>query len=438
MARLQTKKSNMCAASSPDKSKNIWFFNHYAVTPDQSGGSRHYSIGKILASRGYRVTIFASGFNYQKREESKCTGKELFKFEMIDNIRFAWIKTVKYSKNNWRRIMNMLSYTRRCFKVYKALLEQDETEKPGIIVGSSVHPFAVWAGYKIAKRLNARFIMEVRDLWPMTLVEFRKELKYHPIVFFFGMMDKFLAKRALRIISVLPGAARYYQQYDIPENHVAWIPNGVDTRLFPSHAADVTVPGSENPFRILYTGIFGMEANLQTLLHAAKAIQDKGLNVSFILTGSGEKLAELMELKEQLGLTNVTFNKPVKKEEIPSLLASAHALWIGSRSVKNLYKYGFSFNKLFEYLAAGKPILFSIEAEYNPVEESGAGITLPPDDPTALTGAIVKLLEMPSHERLGMGQKGIEYAKKFYDFESITDKLEILLDSINNKEVLKK
>ena len=115
------------------------------------------------------------------------------------------------------------------------------------------------------------------------------------------------------------------------------------------------------------------------------------------------------------------------------MLAAADALWIGSRNVKNLYKYGFSFNKLFEYLASGKPILFSIDCTYNPVKEAGAGLTVPPGDPEALFQAIIRLYNMPVKERMKMGEKGIAYAQEFHDMEKLADQFDRLLSHLNTQ-----
>lgn len=415
-------------------SRNIWFFNHYAKTPDMSGGSRHYAISRRLVSRGYRVTLFASGFSHHKNKDLKCGKHEPFKIEMIDGIRFVWIKTYPYRKNNWKRVINMLSYSWRCLRIYKKLLKEDLAEKPGTVIGSAVHLFAVWTAYRVSKKLKVNFVMEVRDLWPMTLVEFRKWLRFHPVVIFFGFLERFLAKRARKIVSVLPKAGDYYKRYGIAGEDVVWIANGVDTCLY-QHQANPGQPSGEKPFTVIYTGAFGLEANLQTLLSAAKLIQEKenGLPISCQLVGSGEKKRELLELKEKLGLKNVVFQEPVEKKKIPDVLAAADVLWIGTRNVKNLYKYGFSFNKLFEYLAAGKPVIFSINSDYNPVKEAGAGITVPPGDPEALFQAIIKLYHMPVKERVKMGEKGTSYAKEFHDMEKLADQYDRLLSQLGEK-----
>lgn len=415
--------------------KNVWFFNHYASTPGQAGGSRHYAISRILAARGYSVTLFASSFSHHRHKDLKCDKHKKFKIEMIDGVRFVWIKTFPYRKNNWKRVINMLSYSWQCLRVYKKLLKENPVEKPKTVIGSAVHLFAVWTAYRVSKKLKVNFVMEVRDLWPMTLVEFRKWLKYHPIVIFFGILDRFLAKRAHKLVSVLPGAYNYYKRYGIAKENVVWIPNGVDTSLY--RGKNSVPPESESKgqqqFKVMYTGTLGMEANLRTLLSAAKSIQENQLPVFFEIIGSGEKKKELVQFKDQLDLTNVVFREPVNKEKIPSVLAAADALWIGSRNVKNLYKYGFSFNKLFEYLASGKPILFSIDCTYNPVKEAGAGLTVPPGDPEALSQAIIKLYNMPVKERMRMGEKGIAYAQEFHDMEKLADLFDCLLSRLDGK-----
>ncbi len=404
--------------------------NHYASTPDQAGGSRHYTISRILAARGYRVTLFASAFSHHKHEDIKCSRQEKYKIEMIDGVRFVWLKTFPYKKNNWRRVVNMLTYSWQCLRVSKKLLKEDLVEKPGTVIGSAVHLLAVWAAYRVSGKRRAHFLMEVRDLWPMTLVEFRKGLKYHPVVAFFGFLDRYLARRAKKIICVLPGAYDYYKRYGIAKENVVWIPNGVETALYHSENQTSAEQAIDKPFKVMYTGTFGLEANLRTLLSAAKILREKGQTVIFEIIGSGEKKAELQQLKDQWDLRHVVFREPVGKEKIPSLLAGADALWIGTRAVKNLYKYGFSFNKLFEYLAAGKPVLFSIDSPYNPVEESGAGITVPPEDPEALSGAVLRLLAMPVEERREMGQKGIAYVKKFHEMERLADRFDQLIKAL--------
>ena len=96
-------------------SKSIWIFNQYAMTPDMPGGSRHYDLSKELVKRGHDVTIFTSGFHYSRYAEMKLSGDEGWKIEILDGVRFVWLKTLAYQRNDWRRIVNMLTYTYRSY-----------------------------------------------------------------------------------------------------------------------------------------------------------------------------------------------------------------------------------------------------------------------------------------------------------------------------------
>lgn len=402
---------------------NIWIFNQYAITPDMPGGTRHYELSKRLVEKGCTVTIFASSFHYHRFTDVKLLKYEKYKIEVKDNVTFIWIKSFPYKKNNWKRIVNMLTYSMRAYKLSQILLKRGKINLPDVVVGSSVHLFSVLVAYFISKKLKVKFIMEVRDLWPATLIEFKKILKYHPFITFLGLLEKFLVNRADILITVLPNAHLYYSKFNIEEKNIVWIPNGVHTDMFTAKTS-----AREN-FTIMYTGIFGLEGNLETLIQAAKILEQKQNSIEFVLLGNGEMKKFLLELVEKYKLKNVEFRSSVGKEKIPAVLAEADVLWLGTRKVKNLYKYGFSFNKLFDYLASGRPIIFSIDSEYNPVKEAGAGLTVPPENAPALSKAIIKLFEMPEIERKLLGENGRKYAKKYYDWDVLSQKF---IDLINN------
>jgi hypothetical protein len=136
---------------------NKWIFNHYAIAPGSSGGTRHYDLAMELVKKGHEVTIFASSFEHQTRKESHIQESNLtYKENNYDGITFIWIKTTPYQKNNWRRIMNILSYS---FRTY-LLIQKKFKNRPDFVIGSLMHPLAALLGYIISYQKKASFILK--------------------------------------------------------------------------------------------------------------------------------------------------------------------------------------------------------------------------------------------------------------------------------------
>src|SRR6185312_13734923 len=145
---------------------NIWIFNHYADSPDRPT-TRSYDLGKQLVERGHQVTIFAAGFSHYNFKEQRLKPGEKSREENWNGVRFVWLKTFPYRRNNWRRVLNMLTYGWRAFLTGRAM-----RQKPDVVIGTSVHPLAAFAACMVARKRRARFFFEVTDLWPETLIEF--------------------------------------------------------------------------------------------------------------------------------------------------------------------------------------------------------------------------------------------------------------------------
>jgi glycosyltransferase involved in cell wall biosynthesis len=406
--------------------KNIWLFNHYAITPNLPGGTRHFDFGKELVRRGYKVTIFASSFHYSLLRETKEYEKEKFIIEDYEGVRFVWLKTFSYSGNDWRRVVNMLSYAIRAYEVAQKI----NTEKPDIIIGSSVHLFAVFTAYLLSKKYKTPFIMEVRDLWPQTLMDMGVS-KWHPFVILLGILEKFLYKRADKIIVLLPRANEYIEKLGISPEKIVWIPNGVDFERFQfkngGSLRDETYTSDE--FIVTYTGAIGKANNLDVAIEAAKILQKDYPNIKFLFVGDGPEKGRLLEIVKKEKINNVEFRPPVAKNKIVEIILKSDALFFHLQD-SPIFKYGISSNKLFDYLASGKPIIFSSNSINNPVDEAKAGITVPPDNSQALADAIIKLYKMSPEERRTMGLNGRKYVEKYHSIPVLVDKLEKIFEEV--------
>ena len=391
---------------------NIWIFNHHAVTPDMSGGTRHFDFAKELIKQGNKVTIIASSFHYSKYKELKTYNNSNYLYEQIGGVDFIWIKTRPYSGNGVGRVFNMLDY------MYKALHVKIDT-KPDIIIGSSVHLFAVYAAYKMAKKLDVPFVMEVRDIWPQTLIDMGIS-SWHPFILLLGYLEKFLYKKATKIISLLPLAHKHIEKFGIEKEKIIWISNGVDIERSQNIRA---FQFEAKQFHITYAGAIGQANQLQTLIEAASAIKDS--TVLFHIIGDGPLKLELENIKTP----NVIFHGSVSKQKAIAMINGSDVLFFPLAD-SPVFKFGISSNKLFDYLASKKPIIFASNSQNNPVKEANAGISIPAEDAVELIKSIEILKLMSQEKRNILGENGFNYVQKHHSITHLAAKFKLCLSSI--------
>ena len=405
----------------------LWILNHYAISPDMSGGTRHFDLARELVKKGHEVTIFASGFDHHTRQYLKIKPGEKMRVEEYDGVRFVWVNTIPYTKNDWRRVLNMLSYGWRVLRCSRGL------SKPDVVIGSSMHPFAALAGWWLARRYKAKFIFEVRDLWPQTAVDMGAMKKNSLPAKLLYAWEKFMYNKAEKIIVLLPYAKDYVASRGISPEKVFWLPNGVNLERF-DHPAPLE-EGSEvaevfeqyrDKFKVVYTGAHGPANGLEVIIHAASIFQDRNLGIHFFLIGDGPDKDRLISVAKEKRLNNVSFLPPVSKALVPSILEKADLL-VHTIKKMEVLQYGMSPNKMYDYLASAKPIVTSIEAKNNPVEEANAGIAVEPENPEALAGAIIEISKLTEQERRELGRNGRRYVERFHNIKVLAKNLEYLL-----------
>lgn len=410
--------------------KNVWILNHYAISPDMAGGTRHYDLARQLIKRGYNVTIFASGFDHVTKRYIKIKPNDRVKIEEYKGVRFVWLNTFPYKRNNWRRVVNMISYGVR------VLFAARKLPKPDIIIGSSMHPFAVISAWWMSRSYGAKFVFEVRDLWPQTAVDMNAMREKSIPAGFLYIWEKSMYDKADLIIVVLPYAKEYIEKRGIRPNKITWIPNGVDLEHFNESVATRLQPTIAKPFeqneerfKIMYTGAHGIPNGLDLVIDSAAYIQQVNPECCFVLIGDGSEKKRLKSKAEQLKLSNVIFCEPIPKGMVPSVLSMADCLLFSTPDLA-VYKYGISPNKLFDYLASARPIVFAGSPNNNIVDEANAGFVVPPNDYLAFSKALLKVAKMSVSERLKLGANGREYLEKHYSMRVLGDKLDNVLKRI--------
>jgi len=408
-----------------------WIFNHYANPPDLPGGTRHYDLARELVNRGHKVVIFATSFHYLLFRESRLLPGEGWKTEDVNGVLFVWIRTTPYQRNNWRREWNMAEFMLKAWWLGRKLPRiAPDIEDPDVIMGSSPDLLTALAACWVAYRFSVPFLMEVRDLWPQTILDMGAMSPRHPIIITLRVLEKYLYRRAERIITLLPLAHEYIAACGVPQKRIVWLPNGVDLSRFDQISNPGTPGTGSDLFRVMYLGAHGRANALNVLLEAAKIIQDLNYSkIRIVLVGDGPEKPGLMDLSKKMGLTNTEFRDPVPKNSVVRTLLESDGLILNLEDVA-VFKYGISPNKVFEYMAAGKPVIFSVQAANNPVEDSHCGITVPPKDPQALAEAIISLSEMSVQEREEMGLRGRKYVARHHDISVLAERLERTLEEV--------
>lgn len=397
----------------------IWIFNQYADSPDRQA-TAHFDLGVQLVSRGHGVTVFAAGFNHYKRREERIASGDRFTIETYQGVRFVWLRTYPYQRNGWRRALNMSSYA------WQSILASNRiAEKPDAVIGTCPQTLGALAACWVATMQRRPFFFEVRDLWPQTLVDSHGLSAKSPLFWLLSRIEELLYRRSKRILSVLPNIDIYTNRFGISNARIAYVPNGADLSRF-ERLEPLTLRRSGH-FTVMYLGGLARYNGVDVIVEAAKQLFRIGrTDIRFVILGDGPDKPALTKHSGALSLENVEFRAPVAKRDLWKVMGEADAFIYHVRDLPVL-RYGISSNKLCDYLASGRPVIFAANAGNNPVAEAQAGISIPPENPQEMAAAILRLQATPFEDRVRMGQNGVEYARRNLDVRVLAQRLESAL-----------
>ncbi len=394
----------------------IWIVNHYADPPDGLA-TRTYDLSRRMAQRGHEITIFVSNFSHYRFAPMRRIGAVRFwRQETLDGVRLVWIRTIPYRRNDWRRIMNMLSFSTLVLPA--GLLRR---ARPDVIIGVSVHPLAAFTAWVLSRLRGSRFFFEETDLWPQTLIDFGRLRPGSLGARAMRALEGFLYRRAERIVMFMRYTDEYVESLGGSREKILWIPHGVEMSRYQDLVPYTGAP--RPPFRVMFLGGFVTSNSIDTILEAARVLQDRGRSdIRFLLVGEGTERESLIARAHTLGLANVEFPPPVPKKDIARAMSQADAFIYGLRDLP-LYRFGITLNKLTDYLAGQRPIIFFGNSTYDPVAAVKAGFSVPPEDPTAVADAIERLVALTPDERIEMGRRGREYVLEYHNIPKLADRL---------------
>lgn len=412
--------------------RTLWIMNHYAghMLFDQSG--RHYWFAKYLSRENWKIKVFCANVNSDNTARQHFVNDELYteQNDTNENIEFIFVKARTYDGNGLSRIENMFDFYCNVKRTAKKI--EEKYGRPDIILASSVHPLTLVAGIQLAKQMGIHCICEVRDLWPEAIVAYSKRIKKNSLIariMYAG--EKWIYKTASCVIFTQEGGPQYvidqkWTEKDggpIKEENLYHINNGVDLETFNEnlesyHYEDKDID-DESKFKVVYAGAIRRINNLGIILDAAKCV--KNTNVQFIIFGDGTELPMLKQRVIDEGITNVVFKGQVKRQYIPSIVTRAD-LNLVHWEMNPLLNVGESYNKAFEYFAAGQPVLYTIRPGYSIVEKYECGMIVDGFTPKKIAESIDAVASMDA-SAIQQVKENTKKVTDDYNFFVLTQKL---------------
>ncbi len=398
----------------------ILLINHYAFPPSQPGGTRHHALAKALTALGHQPVIVAAAFDHITRTDRLAPG-EASRRELHDGVPYVWLRTPGYQGSGGAaRLWNMLAFARAVEHQLAPMLDG----RPEVTVGSSPHLFGAQAALRLARRMKVPFVLEIRDVWPQSLIDVMGVSRWHPLVWIMERIERELYREADHIVTLLPGIGPRVAERGGDPAAITWVSNGVDLGLVPP----VAEPEEGAAFTFMYAGSHGRTNALDVMVDAAALLRRRRLPrpVQLVLLGTGPEKPRLQARARDEGLTDLHFLPPVPKQEVYRTLARADAFWVSSHDT-SLWQHGISFNKLYDFMAMGRPTVIGLDCPNNPIAEAGCGITVRPGDAEAMAAGMEQLMALAPEARRAMGRRGRAYVEAHFDARILAARFETAL-----------
>lgn len=400
--------------------KVIWIINQYAGSPKHGMEFRHFYIAKNLIKQGHSVTIISSSYSHLFSKLPICN--DSFTIDNIEGIQYCWIKVINYGNaSGWKRVFKWFQFAKKLKKAFKILKKESI---PDAIFFSSTSPIGVSVSLNTAKALNSKFVFEVKDIWPLTLIEVGKKSPYHPLIMLMSFLEKKALKNADIVTSNLSNFGQYIKNLNINKTS-EYIPNGIDLNQMEKSTnigKDLNDVIPKDSFIIGYLGTVGIANALEFVIKAMKQLKDKKI-ILVIIGDGGEKIKLQKDTAEE---SNIIFIPAVAKSQVQSALSLFDVCYIGWRA-KSLYEFGISPNKLFDYMYSSKPILHSTNTPVDLVSLSKCGLSVEAENVNSIKDGILHLYNLTPKERADLGINGKKYVIANHSYSELANKYNSLI-----------
>ena len=383
--------------------KTIWYISKYCdIASKESEGSRGWILMKEFAAKGYRSVIITSDYKdliYSPDDDSRL------KNYIKEDVKLVILKTLKYSVS--KSVLRIFSWFD--FELNLFWLNKKSMSKPDIIIVSSLSLLTILNGVFLKKKYKCKLVFEIRDIWPLTLVEEGGFSPKNPFIMFLGFIERLGYKRSDLIVGTMPNLGQHVKKVLGYSKSVYCIPMGVSKSML-LNPQDITPQYIKKHlksgyFNVVFAGSMGITNALDTFFKAAEILKNNS-KIRFIIVGDGALKNSYLN---QFGyLPNLIYFPKVAKNQVQSFLAYADVVYFSVFKSK-VWDYGQSLNKIIDYMISGKPIIASYSGYPSMINEADCGYFIPAEDCHSLVIKIKEMAIMTEFERNIMGARGLNW-----------------------------
>jgi glycosyltransferase involved in cell wall biosynthesis len=404
----------------------VLFLTHYFHPEGNAPGTRVYELCRRWVAMGHDVTVITGvpnvpdGVAYEGYE-NKC-----FQRERVDGIETIRVWTyLAANEGTTRRILNYLSL------MFTATVAALFVRKPDLVIATSPQFFCGWAGVWVSRLRRIPFILEVRDLWPESIVAVGA-MRAGRWLRLLEWLEKRMYAAATRIVTVGEGYRDQLADRGVATERIDIVPNGVDRVFFADRGGGPVLRDKfdlGDAFVCSYIGTIGMGSGLDVVLRAARLLRDEGReDIVFMLIGDGAVREALERTARKEGLKRIIFTGRQDKRLVPAFLVMTDVCLVHLLR-KDLFRTVLP-SKIFEAAAMKKPIILGVEGSAAQiVGEANAGICIEPENESELVEAVKRL----AADRVlagRMGQAGFDSIASIYDYDRLAEKYAEIVERV--------
>ena len=406
---------------------HILFLSHYFPPEVNAPASRVSENAKRWVKTGHQVTVLTCAPNHPKGIPYPGYENKLCQMEDWEGIQVVRVKTfLSANKGVKKRILNYLSY------MAAAIILCGRAGKVDLVVSTSPQFFCGMAGYFVSRLKRVPWVLEIRDLWPESIVAVGA-LTNATIIRSLEAVETFLYRHAAHVIAVTHAFKRHIQERGVPEKNISVITNGADLAQFKPQVRHNKFRSNhrlDGKFILSYVGTHGMAHGLYTVLKAADRLRSRK-DILFLLVGDGAERDGLLIAKEKMALNNLLMLSQQPKNKIPEIIAASDGCMVLLKDTP-VFRTVIP-SKIFEAMAMQRPIVLGVEGESKAIIERGqCGLCIEPENDEQLAEAAVRLADDRQLAKK-LGDKGRCFVQTFYSRDVLAAEYGIILEKIRER-----